>query len=63
MVCELFKILADIFETHMVFYKMSVVMEDLIEKIQQASKSYDKVMEWQRYMKEKPDNITLLTTF
>ena len=63
MVCELFKTLADIFETHMVFDKMYVVLEDLIEKRQQDSKSYDEVTDWQRYMKERPDNITLLTTF
>ena len=43
MVCELFKNLADIFETHMVFDKMSIVLEDLIEKIQQASKAYVEV--------------------
>ena len=32
LVCDLFKTLADIFETHMVFDKMSVILEDLIEK-------------------------------
>ena len=32
LVCELFKTLDDIFETHMVFGKMFVVLEDLIEK-------------------------------
>ena len=32
LVCELFETLADIFETHTVFDKMSVVLEDLIEK-------------------------------
>ena len=63
MVCELFRTLADIFETHTVFEKMFVVLEDLIEKRQQASKYYDEVTDWQRYMKEMPDNITLLTTF
>ena len=45
------------------FDKMSVVLEDLIEKRQQASKAYDEVIDWQRYLKDKPDNITLLTTF
>ena len=34
LVCELFKTLADIFETHMVFENMYVVLEDLIEKRQ-----------------------------
>ena len=47
----------------MAFDKMSVVLEDLIEKRQQASKPCDEVTEWQRYMKERLDNITLLTTF
>ena len=32
LVCELFKTLENIFETHMVFGKMSVVLEDLVEK-------------------------------
>ena len=32
LVCELFRNLADIFETHIVFTKMYVVLEDLIEK-------------------------------
>ena len=43
MVCELFNTLADIFETHTVFDKMSVVLEDLIKKRQQDSKAYDEV--------------------
>ena len=63
LICELFKTLDDIFKIHMVFDKMSVVLEELIEKRQQASKAYDEVTDWQRYMKEKPNNITLLTTF
>ena len=63
LVCELFKTLADIFETHLVFDKMYVVLEDFIEKRQQASKSYDEVTNWQRYMKDKLDNITLLSSF
>ena len=32
LVCELFGTLANIFETHRVFDKMSVVLQDLIEK-------------------------------
>ena len=63
MVCELFNTLADIFEAHTVFDKMFVVLEDLIEERKQASKVYDEVTDWQRYMKDKPDNITLLTNF
>ena len=63
MVCELFKTLDNIFETHMVYVKMSVVLEDLVEKRQKASKAYDKVIDWQSYMKEKQDNVTFLTNF
>ena len=51
------------FETHIVFGKMSIVLDDLVEKRQQASKAYDEVVEWKRYMKDKLDNVTLLTNF
>ena len=63
MIYELFKTLDNIFETHMVFDKMSVVLEDLVEKRQQASKAYDQVINWQRYLKDKPNNVTFLTNF
>ena len=63
MVYELFKTLDNIFETHMVFDKMVVVLEDLFEKRQQASKSYDEVIDWKRYMKDKPNNVNFLTNF
>ena len=43
LVCELFKTLDNIFETHMTFDKMSVVLEDLVENRKQASKAYDEV--------------------
>ena len=46
LVCELFNTLADIFETHTMFDKIFVVLEDVIEKRQQASKSYDEVTDW-----------------
>ena len=63
MVCELFGTLTDIFDIHTVFDKISMDLEDLIEKIQQASKAYDEVTDCESYMKERPDNITLLTPF
>ena len=47
----------------MTFDKMSVVLEDLVEKRQQASKVYDEVTYWKRYMKDKLDNVTFLTNF
>ena len=47
----------------MVFDKMSIVLEDLVQKRQQASKAYDEVTDWKIYMKDKPDNVTLLTNF
>ena len=40
---ELFKTLDKIFETHVIFDKLSIVLEDLVEKRQQASKAYDEV--------------------
>ena len=43
LVNELFKSLNNIFETHETFDKMSVGLEDLIEKRKQASKAYDEV--------------------
>ena len=42
---------------------MFVVLEYLVRKRKQASKSYDEVTDWKRYMKDKPDNITILTNF
>ena len=63
MVCELFKTLDNIFETDTMFHKMSVVLEDLVEKRKQASKPYDEVVDWQRYMKDKSKNITFLSKF
>ena len=63
LVIELFKTLDNIFETHMTFDRMSVVLEDLVEKRQQASKAYDEVTDWKRYMKDKQDNVTFLTNF
>ena len=47
-VYELFKTLYNIFETHVAFDKMFIVLEDLVEKRQQASKAYDEVIDWQR---------------
>ena len=60
---DLFKTIDNIFETHMVFDKMCVVLEDLVEKRQQASKDYDEVTDWKKYMKHKLDNVILLTNF
>ena len=60
---ELFKTLDNIFETHVTFDKMSFSLEDLVEKRQQTSKAYDEVTDWERYMKDNPDNITILSNF
>ena len=46
----------------MVFDKMSVVLEDLVEKRQQASKAYDEVINWKIYMKDKADMSLLFLT-
>ena len=63
MVYELFKTIDNIFETHMVFDKKYVVLEDLVEKRQQALKAYDEVMDWKRYKKDKLENVTFFTNF
>ena len=63
LVYELFKTLDNIFENHMVFDKMYVVLEDLVKKRQQASKAYDEVIDWIRYMKDKREIVTFLTNF
>ena len=47
----------------MTFDKLSIVLEDLVEKRKQASKDYDEVSDWKRYMKDKLDNVTFLTNF
>ena len=47
----------------MTFDKLSDVLEDLVEKRQQVSKAYDEVTDWKRYMKDKPDNVTIFTNF
>ena len=39
---------------------MSIALEDLVEKRQQTSKAYDEVTDWQRYMKDNPNNATLV---
>ena len=45
LISELFKTLDNIFETHVIFDKMSFALEDLVEKRQQTSKAYDEVMD------------------
>ena len=42
---------------------MSVTLEEQTTKRQQASKSYDDILYWQRYMKYKPQGITTLGNF
>ena len=62
-VYELFKTLDNIFETHMVFDNISIVLEDLVEKRRQASKDCDEVIDSQSHMKDKLDNVTFHTNF
>ena len=51
------------YETHIAFGQMFVVLEEQVEKREQASKAYDDILDWQRYMKDKPKNITILSSF
>ena len=42
---------------------MSVVLEDQVEKREQASKYPDSILDWKRYMNDKPKNIIVLNSF
>ena len=50
LISELFQTLDDIFETHTTFGKMSIILEDQVEKREQASKFYDNILDWKRYI-------------
>ena len=50
----MFQTLNNIFETNISFGKMFVSLEYQVEKIEHASKAYDDVVDWKRYVKEKP---------
>ena len=52
-----------IFETHLVFDKMSVTLKDQVDRREEAFKAYDDVVDWQRYMKDRPKNITILSSY
>ena len=41
---------------------MVVVLEDHVEKREKASKAYDEIVDWKRYMKDKPENIIILSS-
>ena len=60
---ELFKTLNDILENRVAFGKMSVTLEEQEAKREQASKAYDDIVDWQRYMKDRLENITILNNF
>ena len=63
LIAEMFRTLDDIFETYVSFDKMNVVLEDQVSKREKDSKAYDVILDWQRYMKDKPENITILSSF
>ena len=42
---------------------MSATLEDQVERREKDSKAYDDVVDWQRYTKDKPKNITILSSF
>ena len=60
---ELFKTLDSVFETHLSFDKMYVTIEDQVDKREEASKAYDNVVDWKICMKDKPENVTILSNF
>ena len=63
LISELFQTMDDIYETYIAFGKMFVVLEDQVEKREKASKYYDAIVDWKRYMKDKPENIIILSSF
>ena len=63
LVTEMFRTLDDIFETYVAFDKLFVTLEEQTYKRQQASKAYDDILDWKRYMKDKPQGITTLSSF
>ena len=50
-------------ETHVTFGKMYVTIEEQEAKREQASKAYDDILDWKRYMNDRPENITILSSF
>ena len=63
LITKLFHSLNDIYETYIDFGQMAVVHEDHVEKRDKASKAYDEILDWKRYMKDKPENIIILGNF
>ena len=51
LITELFETVNDIYETHIASGQMSIVLEYQVEKREQASKAYDAILDWKRYMK------------
>ena len=60
---ELFKTLNDILENRVAFGKMSVTLKEMIDKRQQESKAYEYIVDWQRYITDRPEDITILSSF
>ena len=42
---------------------MAIVLEDHVEKREKDLKAYDDIVDWKRYMKDKPENIIILSNF
>ena len=60
---ELFNTLDDIMETHVSFGKMYVTLKEQEQNREQASKAYDDILDQQRYMNDRPNNISILSSF
>ena len=63
LITKMFRTLDDISETCVSFDNISVTLETQIASREQASKSYDAIVDWQRYMKDRPEGITILNSF
>ena len=53
----------DIMETHVAFGKMSITLEEQLAKREQDSKAYDDIMDSHKYMKDIPEDISILSSF
>ena len=63
LITEMFRTLDDIFETYVSFDKSFVTLETQTANREQYSKAYDAIVDWRRYMKDKPEGITILSSF
>ena len=60
---EFFNTLNDIMETHVAFGKMYVTLEEQTDKRHQDYKAYEDIVDWNMYIKDQLEDITILINF